>query len=71
VAALKRTRRSASVRALTACKLLVLEAADLHHLLECNPAMARRVRHVARLRDRSDEVVRHDAPEGSDDEAPG
>lgn len=62
-AALKRRRRTATVRALTASKLLVLEAADLHHLMERNPAMASRIEHVARLRESGDRVVRHGAME--------
>ena len=66
-AVLKRKQRTSTVRALEASKLLVLEASDLHHLMERNPGMARRIEHVARLREGSDQVVRHDAlEEGSE-----
>ncbi|QFU15990.1 cyclic nucleotide-gated ion channel [Microvirga thermotolerans] len=42
---LERRRRSVTVRAVTPCKLLVLDGDDLHRLIEENPAMAR---HIAR-----------------------
>ncbi|WP_414473804.1 cyclic nucleotide-gated ion channel [Microvirga sp. M2] len=50
MAVLKRRRRAATVRALTPCRLLVLDAGDLHDLLEGNPALAEHVHAVARSR---------------------
>ena len=39
-------RRAATVRALTPCRLLVLDAKDFHELLDANPAMAQHVHEV-------------------------
>jgi voltage-gated potassium channel len=47
IAALKKSERSATVRALDHAKLLVLDAADLHHLMDRSPRMAERIREVA------------------------
>ncbi|MCB8822612.1 cyclic nucleotide-gated ion channel [Microvirga rosea] len=40
---LERRRRTVTVRAVTPCKLLVLDADDLHQLIAENPAMARHI----------------------------
>ncbi|AWM87621.1 cyclic nucleotide-gated ion channel [Microvirga sp. 17 mud 1-3] len=51
MAVLKRRRRSATVRAATPCRLLVLDAEDFHLLLETNPSMRRHVEEVVRTRE--------------------
>jgi voltage-gated potassium channel len=48
---LKRRHRAATVKALTACRLLVLDSEDLHELMDANPSMAQRVREVAQARE--------------------
>ncbi len=48
VAVLRKAERSATVRALTRSRLLVLDAADLHHLMEISPEMGRRIREVVK-----------------------
>ena len=50
VAALRRARRSATVTALTRTSLLVLDAHDLHALMEREPKIAERIREVVRTR---------------------
>jgi voltage-gated potassium channel len=50
VAVLRRARRSANVTALTRTSLLLLEAQDLHALMERDPRIAERIRGVARGR---------------------
>ena len=50
IAVLRRTRRSATVTAVTRTSLLVLDAADLHALMERDPRIAERVREAARGR---------------------
>src|SRR5499426_1772133 len=50
VAALRRTRRSATVTAVTRTSLLMLDAHDLHVLMEREPRIAERIREVARTR---------------------
>ena len=50
VAVLRRARRSANVTALTRTSLLVLDAQDLHVLMERDPRIAERIREVARSR---------------------
>jgi voltage-gated potassium channel len=50
VAALRRARRSATVTALTRTSLLVLDAHDLHALMEREPRIAERIREVVRTR---------------------
>jgi voltage-gated potassium channel len=50
VAALRRARRSATVTALTRASLLVLEANDLHALMEREPRIAARLRDVVKQR---------------------
>jgi voltage-gated potassium channel len=50
IAALRRTRRSATITALVRTSLLVLDAHDLHALMEREPRIAERVREVARGR---------------------
>lgn len=50
IAVLQRTRRSATVRALVSTSLLVLDASDLHALMERDPRIAERVRDMARGR---------------------
>src|SRR5512132_279528 len=50
VAALRRTRRTATVTAVTRTSLLVLDAHDLHVLMDREPRIAERIREVARSR---------------------
>jgi voltage-gated potassium channel len=50
VAVLRRARRSATVTALTRTSLLVLDAQDLHALMERDPRIAELIRQVARSR---------------------
>ena len=50
IAVLRRARRSATVTALTRTNLLVLDAADLHALLERDPRIAERIHAVVRDR---------------------
>jgi voltage-gated potassium channel len=50
IAALRRARRSATVTARTRTSLLVLDAHDLHALMERQPRIAERIREVARSR---------------------
>ena len=50
VAALRRARRSATVTAVTRTSLLVLDAHDLHALMEREPRVAERIREVVRNR---------------------
>jgi voltage-gated potassium channel len=50
IAVLQRTRRSATVIAATRVRLLVLDARDLHSLMERNPSISERVREMARGR---------------------
>ena len=58
VAALRRARRSATVTALTRTSLLVLDAHDLHVLMEREPRIAEHIREVARSRLGGDVVTR-------------
>jgi len=48
IAALRRTRRSATVTAVTPTRLLVLDALDLHALMDRQPALAARIEEAAR-----------------------
>jgi voltage-gated potassium channel len=50
IAVLRRARRSATVTATTRTNLLVLDATDLHALMERDGRLAERVREVARSR---------------------
>jgi voltage-gated potassium channel len=50
VAVLRRARRSATVSAMTRTSLLVLDAHDLHVLMEREPRIAERIREVVRKR---------------------
>jgi voltage-gated potassium channel len=50
IAALRRTRRSATITSVTRTSLLVLDAHDLHALMEREPRIAERIREVARGR---------------------
>ena len=50
VAALRRARRSATVTAITRASLLVLEAQELHALMDREPRIAERIRDVIRSR---------------------
>ncbi len=52
MAILTRSLRSATVRALTPCRLLVLDARDFYHLLDHSPLMAEQIRKVAAARSR-------------------
>jgi voltage-gated potassium channel len=47
IAALRRTRRSATVTAVTPTRLLVLDALDLHGLMDRQPALAARIEEAA------------------------
>ncbi len=47
---LKRKRRGVTVRAVTACRLLVLDAEDLHRLIAANPKMGEHIDEVGRSR---------------------
>ncbi len=57
IAVLKRARRSATVTAVTRANLLVLDAGDLHALMERDSRFAERVREVARKRVGEDVVT--------------
>jgi voltage-gated potassium channel len=48
IAALRRTRRSATVTALTPTRLLVLDTLDLHALMDRQPSLAARIEEAAR-----------------------
>jgi voltage-gated potassium channel len=50
IATLRRTRRSATITAVTRASLLVLDAHDLHALMERDQRIAQRIREVARSR---------------------
>jgi voltage-gated potassium channel len=50
IAALRRTRRSATVTAVTPTRLLVLDALDLHGLMDRQPALADRIEEAARAK---------------------
>jgi voltage-gated potassium channel len=50
IAALRSTRRSATISAVTSASLLVLEARDLHALMEREPSVAAHIRGVMRTR---------------------
>jgi len=58
VAALRRTHRSATVTAVTRTSLLMLDAHDLHILMDREPRIAQRIREVARTRLGGDMVTR-------------
>jgi len=47
IAALRRTRRSATVTAVTPTRLLVLDALDLHALMDRQPTLAARIEEAA------------------------
>jgi voltage-gated potassium channel len=50
IAALRRTRRSATVTAVTPTRLLVLDALDLHALMDRQPELAARIEETARAK---------------------
>jgi voltage-gated potassium channel len=50
IAILAHTERTATVKAVTRAKLLVLDARDLHHLMDRSPRMAKQIREVAKAR---------------------
>jgi voltage-gated potassium channel len=58
VAVLRRTRRSATVTSVTRTSLLVLDAHDLHVLMDREPRIAERIREVARTRLGAEVVTR-------------
>jgi voltage-gated potassium channel len=58
VAALRRTHRSATVIAVTRTSLLVLDAQDLHVMMDREPRIAKRIREVVRTRLGGDMVTR-------------
>ena len=70
IAVLRRTRRTATVKAISRTSLLVLDAQDLHALLERSPSIAERLREVAtkRLGGKSitpeGDIVREELAEG-------
>lgn len=57
VAVLRKATRSADVVALTACRLMLLDADDLHHLMMRKPAIAAHIRKLARERVAGDVVT--------------
>ena len=57
IAILRKVRRSADVVALTQCRLLVLDAEDLHFLMQKRPVIAQHIREVARARIEGDAVT--------------
>jgi voltage-gated potassium channel len=59
IAALRRARRSATATAITRASLLVLDAHDLHALMEREPRIAAHIREVARSRLGHDVVTPH------------
>lgn len=50
IAVLRKSERSATARARDHTRLLVLDAADLHHLMDRSPRLAERIREVAEKR---------------------
>jgi voltage-gated potassium channel len=50
IAVLRKAERSATARARDHAKLLVLDAADLRHLMDRSPRLAERIREVAEKR---------------------
>jgi voltage-gated potassium channel len=50
IAVLRKATRSADIVALTHCRLLLLDADDLHHLMNRKPGIAAHIRSVARAR---------------------
>jgi voltage-gated potassium channel len=58
IAALRRTRRTATVTAVSRASLLMLEAHDLHVLMDREPRIAEHIREVARTRLGGDVVTR-------------
>ncbi|MGZ3410803.1 MAG: cyclic nucleotide-gated ion channel [Xanthobacteraceae bacterium] len=60
VAVLRRVRRSATVRATVRTSLLVLDADDVHLLMDREPKIAERIHHMARQR------IGHDLSDGED-----
>ncbi|MGO4572283.1 cyclic nucleotide-gated ion channel [Microvirga sp. 2TAF3] len=50
IGVLKRRRRGVTVKAVTTCKLLVLDAEDLHQLIDANPTMAQHIDEVIEAR---------------------
>ncbi|HEY8594806.1 MAG TPA: cyclic nucleotide-gated ion channel [Devosiaceae bacterium] len=56
IAVLKKARRSADVIALSDCSLLVLDAADFHHLIAQRPDIGRQIRNAGR-RGKAEESV--------------
>src|SRR5499425_2356063 len=58
IAALRRTRRTATVTAVSRTSLLMLEAHDLHVLMDREPRIAEHIREVARARVGGDMVTR-------------
>lgn len=57
MAVLKNSRRSANVMAVTPCKLLVLDAADLHFLMHRQPGIAKHIKSEAEARQLADTVT--------------
>ena len=59
VAVLRRARRSATASAVTRTSLLVLEAEDLHALMEREPLIAERIREAVRSRVSAGAIIPH------------
>lgn len=59
IALLRKSRRSANVVAVTPVNLLILDAADLHSLMERKPELAKQLREVARNRLGGERVTPH------------
>ena len=60
MAVLRRSRRTASVRALQATKLLVLDSFDLHNLIQRSPEIGRHIEEIAQTRAEFTPVARGD-----------
>jgi voltage-gated potassium channel len=72
IAVLRKATRSADVVALTPCRLMLLDATDLQHLMAKNHTLADHVRHVARARVAREVVTpRGDIAAEEIDAAPG
>lgn len=59
IAVLTSSKRSADVIALSDCKLLILDADDLHHLMARNRDIERHIRHVAQERIAHENITPH------------
>jgi voltage-gated potassium channel len=77
IAVLRRSRRSATATALTQTNLLVLDAHDLHALMEREPRVAARMREMIKQRLGGDlvsergDIVTEELEEGEGENPPG